>query len=1169
MYLKAVEINGFKSFANKVEIEFKKGITSIVGPNGSGKSNVLDAIIWVLGEQSYKNLRAGSSQDVIFTGTKKNKKGMAVVSLIIDNTDGSLPIEYANVKVTRKVYSSGENEYLINNHKVRLKDIQNIFLDTGIGKSAYSVIGQGKVEEIVLSNSKELKGIIDEAAGVKKNKNEKKLAEKKLEDVKNNLDKIIYLENELAQNLVPLNEQAQKSKKYRELKEKQEKERLSLLKRYNGDKKKELKKNKQEKEIQEKEINRIENNFVNKEMKISQIINGIKKIEDEIEKAEIIKNEVRKNLEQNTKNQAIYKERKANLERLKQEETDFLEKLEMKIKYRIDEKEKIIGNKKELKKILELEEEKLEKIEKKTQGETLDLKNKEKRMLILNDEILELEINKIKLKNKIENNTSKLKIIERMKKSLQEEKESFLESKENYKKNIKVNINKKEKINGELLQIQGEKKNIIIQGKIIQNEIQKIKEKQEKTEKEFLNKKIRLESLYKSKQNYDGYFVGVKNILNANIKGVVGPFISIIKIPKKYREAIQSIAGNAMQNIVVESSEIAKECIGFLKKKQGGRASFLPLDTIKSTGKTNGYKENGVFGYATELIEFNEKYTKIINFVLGNILIVDNIDTALKIVKRNFVGNVVTLEGEVISGKGKITGGEKVRNKTGIIFEREEKIVKLENDVQILEKRKKENEQIYIQNKNKLMELLKEREENDILEIELLEKNQEIRIKIEKLEKEFKRINKNNETILQEENENIENENNFKRELNENQKNLMETSEKIINNKKESKELKEYLLKIKEKLEENLIFYNENKTKVIKLNEQFNMIEEKLKDKQSGISEQEKNCEESKTKIKGIIEEIETLEMELKSLDSEIKIQVLKKHKMNNEILRNKKNKKELEENEKIELSEIRKLENRIINDKNKYTEIIRVVDKLKTELSSIALEMKEYEKKYTEIEETKSVNNSKTVIMKLESEIKNIGEVNFLAEEEYEKMKEKYDFFVKQKDDLLESKKSLNNLIINIEKEIIEKFLSAYKEINKNFNYMCQEVLDNSTGSLKIKNLEDILNTGLELEIKFGNKKTQLLTLLSGGEKSMVAVALIMAIFMYKPSPFTFFDEIEAALDEKNTRKLIKMLREFTDKSQFILITHNKETMKESDLIYGVTMKKSDGISKLISVEF
>ena len=1168
MYLKAVEIKGFKSFANKVEIEFKKGITSIVGPNGSGKSNVLDAIIWVLGEQSYKNLRAGGSQDVIFAGSK-NKKGMASVSLIIDNNDGSLPIEYSNLKVTRKVYSSGENEYLINNHKVRLKDIQNIFVDTGIGKSAYSVIGQGKVEEIVLSNSKELKGIIDEAAGVKKHKNEKKVAEKKLEDVENNLDKIIYLENELAQNLIPLKEQAKKAEKYKELKEKREKEKLGLLKRYNEDKRKELKINIDEKEEIEKKINITENNFVKKENNLSKIMNEIKNKEEEIEIREKEEIEIREKLDENRKNQAIYKERKSNLEREEIEKINITKELEIKIKTKINMNKELEENKEELQKKLEVKKTKLQNVEKTTQEKTLDLKNKEKRMLILNDEILEFEINKMKMKNKIENNISKLGKIEKMKKTLQKEKEAFLDNKETHQKSIQENIQSKDGNKKELLKIQNKIKEIINEGEIVQNEIQKIKEKQEKTEKIFLNKKIRLENLYKSKQNHDGYFIGVKTILNAEMKGVIGPFISIIKIPKKYREAIQSIAGNAMQNIVIESSEIAKQCIEYLKKKQAGRASFLPLDTIKSNSRVNGYKEKGVFGYASELVEFDNKYTKIIDFVLGSILVVDNIDTALKIIKKNFSGNIVTLEGEVVSGKGKITGGGKVKNTTSMIFEREEKIEIFEKELKLLKQENEENEENYLYQRNKLSKLFKNKEENDVLEKNLVEEIREKKMKIEIFEKELKIINQNNETIFLEEKENIEDKNNFDEELIKNKKGIKNISEKIIDNKKESLELKETYQKIKKHLEEELNDYNEKKTMVIKLEEKFNTIVEKLKEKNTETLEQKMTLENENNKIKNIKDEVLELKSELKKIKTEIEIRNTKENKIKDEMLEYKKIKKQLEEKEKNELSTIRKLENEIIIDKNRDTEIVRIVDKLKKELSSIIFEIKEYDGKYSEVKVTLSINTAKKVIMKLENEIENIGEVNILAVEEYQKMEEKYNFFVNQKDDLLKSKKSLNSLIINIESEIIEKFLLAYKEINKNFNYMCQEVLDNSTGSLKMKNENDILNTGLELEVKFGTKKTQLLTLLSGGEKSMVAVALIMAIFMYKPSPFTFFDEIEAALDEINTRKLIKMLREFTDKSQFILITHNKETMKESDLIYGVTMKKSDGISKLISVEF
>lgn len=1169
MYLKSIEINGFKSFAEKVSIDFKEGITSIVGPNGSGKSNVLDAILWALGEQSHKNIRAKDGIDVIFSGGKNYKpKNMAEVSLNIDNSKKILYLDFSEIKISRRIYRSGENEYYINGKKVRLKDINDLFMDTGIGKSAYSVIGQGKVEQIVMATPQELKNIIEEAAGIKKIKKKKEESQLNLKEVEDNIEKIEYIEEDVKTNLLPLQEKAEKAKKYKELYYKKNFLKKSLLKKYCFTRKNQLEGLDYKINEQKNIIENIEQLFKDESEELERINNERKKLSEIIEIKEEEYIAVKTNSDELNNEKILYNERKSNFIREKNEKKEMLSEYNSKLSetnslyLRLKEEERQISEN------FYKEKMKIENFKKEEENYLKKIEVIENTIKDYKNEIMEFEIKKIKFFSDIEQNKKNEKIISTKINELKNEYKEYhkeLEEKKNYiyQLNEEINIKNYQKT---------EKEKLIktLNSEII-NYSQKLKEI-EVLKKDFeykiQNREMKFENILNLEKNHEGFFKGVKEVLNSNISGVVGAFVSLVDIPAQYETAIQSATGNSLQDIVVEHSDIAKKCIGYLKTKNLGRASFLPLDTIKEISIKKIPNIEGVLGLASQLVNYDKKYNKIINFVLGNILIVETIDIGISIVKSNlFSGNIVSLDGEIISGSGKITGGEKVKSSIAVIFDRQrekklisEELETIKNDYKILlndfnniQSKLFDKENILNENKTFFDNL-----ENDLNNFNMNIKNETENLKT--YQKKYDLINheiKNEQENLNFTNNNIEN---FENKTKFYEKEIFEKNKKL-------KEISEELENFKILSGENNKNYSNQMILLAKHESQFMSLKEKIENFEKDIKEIDIKKNSLIDKIGKIDKEVDIITKQLLQIDEHLEDIKRKTNIYYNDIKSLKNKYKVYEDNEKDKIIQVKDIENKIIIEKNSYSKKIK-------EQERISIELENFEKELSEInisEEVEMITNEEEVkreINILEKNLSDMGEVNLFAIEEYDALNEKYKFISNQKKDLIDSKKSLNDLIKTIEKEIEEKFITAYTSIRNNFSYMCTEVLNNSKGDIIILDENNILDTGLELVVKFQNKKTQTLSLLSGGEKSMVAVAFIMAVFMYKPSPFTFFDEIEAALDETNTQKLIKMLKRFTDESQFILITHNKETMKESDMLYGVTMNKEIGVSKLISVE-
>ena len=1172
MFLKAVEIFGFKSFGERVYIEFNRGLTSIVGPNGSGKSNILDAVLWVLGEQSYKNIRAKESSDVIFSGGK-DKKAMnfAEVSLYIDNSDSFLAVENDEIKITRKLHSTGENEYFINDSKSRLKDIANLFLDTGVGKSAYSVIGQGKVERIISSSSKEIKSIIEEAAGIKKFQGQKNEAVKNLENVDTELEKIDLILNEVGENRDKVEKQAGKAQEYLELK----KERDSLAKgiyqcEYNN-KSSELNKSNQSKENLDSENNKLQTEFEEIENRLEIIDKEKIELKKYIEENGNKNQELKREIESKEKEKVRISERCASYKREIEERESRVTAGESKI----EEKRKSLV---ELDKESLLVAQKIELLSEENQIFEKEIKDLEKSKEdfetareIKKKKVMELELEKMKLINEIENSNRRVKGSTNKINSLKEELEAANKKIFEAEKELVSAKKSKEEKTLNLENIKG-------RGEFLEKEISRCSQRMNKLseiirssdydEKRYSSK---LQALLRMEENNEGFFKGVKEILNSKIPGVEGVFISLVNVPEKYMKAIEAGVPGNIQDIIVSTSDVAKKAINILKEKKVGRASFLALDTIKVTPKKEpNIKLDGVIGLASNLVETQDRYRIVAEFILGNLLVVENMDTALKIIKNSlFGGNVVTLSGELLSSRGRITGGDSGNSTASQLFERKREIKQLKEQVEILKKRIEES----VEEQNKINKEL-ENFENEIDRIDSTE--EELRKQVRLASEYFEECNSKVERVSKE----IRT---IKIELDEEVKYSEEFEKKITNSNNEMDKIQIIVTELKKEEEEDILKAQKINSIITQKREEFSDKKIIFLNAQDRISqiEREKDREEKeykillsekediKQKISLLRKEVEVLEKSESTLTQEIDERLQKYESENIEITEKKQINEKLSEEERELIKKRKEIDSFLLHKRDALNKLNDLIERLKSDLERLKENLESLE----EIEGVEiSIENLKEYkerFKSLDNRLKNFQAVNLLAIEEFKELNEKYTFLSSQKEDLVKGKNVLLDLIKEIAETIHSRFFTAYKAIDENFNKMCMETINNAEGKLILNNPDNFDECGVEIFVKFRNKKRQSLSLLSGGEKSMVAIAFIMGIFMFKPSPFTFLDEIEAALDEKNTRKLIGKLKEFTDKSQFILITHNKDTMRESESIFGVTMNKEIGISKIVPVKF
>ena len=1179
MYLKRLELQGFKSFADKTVLEFMPGITSVIGPNGSGKSNISDSIRWVLGEQSMKSLRGAKSLDIIFSGTQNRKSlGFAEASLVFDNEDGALPIEYTEVTVTRKIYRSGETGYFINKVPCRLKDVLELFMDTGIGKDGYSIIGQGKIDEILSNKSEDRRHIFEEAAGIVKYRTRKQESEKKLERTKLNLLRINDILSEIETNLEPLKVQSEKAKKYLNLKEELKSIEIGLF-IYNIEKyKASLEEIVKDEEIYINQCNEEEGRLERVRQLKEELKTEIDEITTKIEEMSNIGFESQKEIEMlnsdiNVANTRISnnKENRERFEKEIKELEDKIKELEDEIKQKQEKRANLKQNREKFANELKEKEEELEKITKKLSAKEIEIEGYKQKVEENTDKKYELQSDSNTQDINFENYEKRQKQIKNEIASHISELDSTRLQKEDISKEFYDIESKRNKIVKSLEEMNKQREEA-------DNKIKKYDEDINCLLNESRIKESKLRFLMETEKEKEGYIKSVKSLLKdcEDIKelgkGMHGVLANVIEVPEEYQTAIEMCLGASLQNIVTETEEDAKKLVEHLRKNNLGRASFLPITSVKGRklDKIKG-NENGFIGIASDLIKFNKKYEQIILNLLGRTVIVDNMETAIKVAKKNgYSFRIITLEGDVINPSGAITGGS-VAKKTVNILGRGREIEKLDKEIKKLkskiEKLQKEKEEYKTSIEDTLEEattLEKELQEIDITYATEKQKVVSIDENISRIENRINKLKEEQEKLEKQKEETTNNKENIAEEI----KNLTEETESL------TKVIQEYadLNKDNQKYIDDLNFditnlkisvssFDESETSIEEMQERINLdienTNKSIKNKKEQIEQinsdnfnLEKSIEETKEKIDKIKEEVK---------NSGSKIEELKQSR--------------IDKNQKLEKQEEEITEKfKVIEDlKAQIVKVDAKKTKLEEDINSIINKMwEEYELTPNNVNEYKKPDNvalTQKKVNHLRADIRELGSVNVDSIEEYKTLKERYDFMCEQRVDLENTMNKLRKVISDMTTTMKQQFKKQFEMINKNFSEVFKELFGGGNASLKLEDEENILECGIEITVQPPGKKLQNMMLLSGGEKAFTAIALLFAILKINPAPFCVLDEIEAALDDVNVYRFAEYLKKFSKETQFLVITHRKGTMEAADTVYGVTMEEN-GISKLLSMK-
>ena len=1173
MRLKSIEINGFKSFADKIKLDFETNITAIIGPNGSGKSNVADAVRWVLGEQSAKTLRGSKMEDVIFSGTdNKIKKNYSTVSITFDNSDNVIPIDFKEVTISRKLYRTGESDYFINKSNVRLKEVRELFLDTGIGREGYSIIGQGRIEEIINGKSEDRRAIFEEASGISKIKYQKNESQKKLFKAKDNLTRLrdIIIQNENRYGF--LKGQSTKAKKGIALLENIEKAEFSISYKDYNNLNSNFNKYSENLEINKEELFDINKEFENVKLKISPLKEELNNITNVIEKdsAELDRINNKKNDITNKKNVLIERNKFIRLNneqflKLKQEYIDNLEKINLEISEqgkKISEKNSILKNyiddknkvKNELSKSKELLSSKVQILDKfflekeEIENKISDLETEKRANEIITDSI----------KKKIEENTEEVTKLNIEKENIEKklsENNSLLESNNQKVQNIDLTIFEKRQLISEL-----EKELISLNNQVsnINNEVN------------YKNKEIIMLKNYI--RNYEGYGKSVQDLfklcdreteLKSMICGTLGELISV---EEKYKKAIDTVLSSNLQGIVVHNDLEAKKIIEKIKANKIGRLNFFPISKILLKKEYSSIIDSDILSFANDVITCDNDYRNIVDYFLANTIICENMDIAIKLsnkFKNKF--RIVTLDGDVINSWGSISGGYKSSKNSFSIIGRKQQLAKALSDIENLETSLKNNINRISDVKTDL-QLNKEKLDN------LKSEKEDIKLKINSLQK----LIYSNEFDVRKITEKIDEIDNYK----ENHQGFTPDKEKELILYKEKSilmddEINKYNLEINEI--KNLILELE-KNEIIVINN-LDSIERDINilDNSKNILLENKNSNEGKLKLK----ETELIESELQLKNNLSEIELIeqlnaklniKTDELNNSISNNTNLRKKLIlDNEEVskrysELSEksltlekeIEKNELRISNLKEQFSNlIIRLCDEYSLTLEDCERKMELYKNEYFTKEELK----------RLKENLRELGSFSYDSIEEFEKVKNELEFQKNQEIDLQNSIEDINKIILKLENTMKKTFINEFKTINENFSNIFKILFNGGEARLELDS-EDILNCGIDIIAKPVGKKMQTLSLMSGGEKSLTAVALLFAIFETKPSPFCILDEVDAALDDSNILRYVEYLKNYLTETQFIMITHRKPTMEMADMIYGVTMEQK-GVSKIVSMIF
>ncbi len=1179
MRLKSIEMTGFKSFPDKIELEFPKGITCVVGPNGSGKSNISDAIRWVMGEQSVKTLRGGKMEDVIFSGTQKRKPlGFCEVGILVDNADKTLPIDFDEILVTRRLFRSGESEYYINKSACRLRDIQELFMDTGLGKDGYSLVGQGRIDEIINGKPSERRTFFEEACGISKYRHRKDEAERKLNHTNDNILRVEDIILELESQLGPLKLQSEKAKKYLvyrdELKVLEVNVWLDTIEKHQSslrDLNEHFQNCKQELETAKSDLEKTDSHIeslLNESRNLQETTDRLsqqyhteeyntKTYENQIE---IFNNNIMHNNE--------------NIRRMEREKQDIEKKINGFQTY-MEQINGVIG---------EIEQ---KRAEKEKAIETLQAE-----FAKFSDSIATHNSYIDSLKSKLTEQNNTLSTLNAKKAAC----ESLLENLQGRRASIQAEQEEKtgsaQKLEEEIERYQQELNSLEAEETQLAEQIAALQQQEEEAQQlleeshsallkgksDYMADKNRLGMLQDMENDFSAYPRSVKDVLTAHKNGelsklkMFGTVAGVIETKKEYAVAIDAALAAATQFVIVEAEKDAKLAIEYLKKTKSGKVTFLPLNTVKSQNplSTDVRKEAGFIGIASELLEFDEKFRGVIENQLIRVAVFDTMDHAI-VAARNFRHSfkIVTLTGEVLNPGGSITGGS-FKNNTGAIS-RNAEISELKEKLKTWETRLAQLEQ----------EVSKKREAvasvRDASEAEKLKKQQFNTRKIDILSK--IRLNgqlidtlKKDLSVLEEENSALadklaQNEtslNSFGTQMQQLNQSIAELEENIFQNNQDYEKIiqvkEEYNARISD--EKMALGYLEKdiateKDKLISLNREMDEQREGLAAKEAEIQEAQEKNEDLQDEIEFKYQQIAQLKDNIARYQQEIEENKQKKNECETAIVESQNGSKELRD--------------KMISLQEEYSRLESRTTKAETELEYIINNLWDsYELTVTTATELKkdigSISAANKSISSLKNKIKELGNINIDAIEEYKNVNERYEFLTNQKNDLLEAKTNLEQIITEMLKLMKTIFGAQFEKISTAFNETFQELFGGGKADLHLSDPTNILESGIEIDVQPPGKKLTNISLFSGGEKAFTAIALLFAILKVKPTPFCLFDEIEAALDDVNVYRYADYLKKYKEDTQFIIISHRRGTMEAADTLYGVTMQEK-GVSKLLSL--
>ncbi|MEK5324693.1 chromosome segregation protein SMC [Aeribacillus sp. FSL M8-0254] len=1176
MFLKRLDIVGFKSFADRISVDFAGGVTAVVGPNGSGKSNITEAIRWVLGEQSAKSLRGSKMEDIIFAGSDTRKRlNMAEVTLTLDNGDQFLPIDYHEVSVTRRVYRSGESEFFINKQSCRLKDIIDLFMDSGLGKEAFSIISQGKVEEILSAKPEDRRTIFEEAAGVLKYKTRKKKAEIKLAETEENLNRVQDILYELNAQIEPLKMQASIAKDYLDKKEELKQHEVALLAHEIEelhDRWEVLKRSVEENRDRELELT---SQIQKKEANLEEMRDQISALDESINDLQQVLLLASEELEKLEGKKEVLKERKKHAAQNEQQLKEQIAELTEQINQLLKEKEE----QKSVYETCEKEVKELKSFLQKKENELLSLDgNIEEKLEQLKSDYFEKLNELASARNEINYIEEQLSMRKVKADRLDEANEKYISERKKLKK-------EKGKIEAQLSKI----------GKTLQNQLssyhtglktlESLKQQYEKKESllyqayQYLQKaKSKKEMLEAMQEDYTGFFQGVREVLKAKnkLKGIHGAAIELLTTKHEYETAIEIALGAASQHIVVDDEESARQAIAFLKKNAFGRATFLPLSVIKGRSIPKyqlsiAESHPDFIGIASQLVEYESAYKPIIENLLGNVIIAKTLEGANAIAKQiQYSHRIVTLEGDVVNPGGSMTGGavkqkspsfltknrelESIRDK---IAEMEEKTASLEKEVKNLKQSiaKKEKELDDLREEGSSLRMEEQALKGSLREIELKERNINDHLKLYDAEKiayveEQEKLDERKTKLLS----SIEQMEGQIQQLDSEIRQLAEKKEKQQKSKEEwMQEITELKIILAGKEES----FKNSKEQLARLEKEYHLANQKKK--------------EAEKDLQLLLDEID------RDHSGEIQLEEIKKEKLEDknktiELIASRRRQRmsmqeELEREEK-EWKELKRAHKQLTDVlKDEEVKLNRLDVELDQLLNYLQNEYKltfEAAKARFPLQMEKEEAKKKVKLIKLALE--ELGTVNLGAIDEYERVRERHEFLTEQRDDLLNAKETLFKVIAEMDEEMKKQFSQMFAKIRSQFDIVFKELFGGGKADLILTNPDDLLNTGVDIIAQPPGKKLQYLSLLSGGERALTAIALLFSILKVRPVPFCVLDEVEAALDEANVQRFSKFLKRFSENTQFIVITHRKGTMEEADALYGVTMQES-GVSKVVSV--